>query len=116
MLKIIIEILKPILGTSNNIVKNRLLNQHTSKGILILLGTGYLFGAVDEKKLNVIINLLSGTSVKYSDIYLFLFNCAIVYSGYKGFTLVWKRAEKWVEEASFNNENKNKEQVNNDND
>lgn len=109
MFKIIIELIKPLLGTSNDIARNRLLNQHTSKGILLLVGAGYLFDVIDEHKLNVIISLLAGTSIGYSDIYLFLFNCAIIYAGYKGVILILKRAEKWVDETPFKQKNKDKE-------
>ncbi len=108
MIKIIIDLLKSILGTGNHIARNRLLNKHTSKGILMLSTAGYLFDVIDEQKLNVIISILAGSSIGYSDIYLFLFNCLIIYSVYKGIVLILKRAEKWVDEASFKDNNPQK--------
>lgn len=107
MIKLPLGLLKPLLKTGDDVARNRLLNQHTPRGVLLLVGAGYLFDVIDEHKLNVIISLLAGTSIGYSDIYLFLFNCAIIYAGYKGVMLIFKRAEKWVNEAPFKGKNNN---------
>jgi hypothetical protein len=88
------EAIKPFIKTTNDVARNRILNQNTSKGILLLVGAGYLFEMIDEQKLNVLITLLSGSNIGYSDVYFFLFNCAMIYLAYRGVMLILKRAEK----------------------
>ena len=116
MFKMILGLIKPLLETGNDIARNRLLNQHTPKGILLLVGAGYLFDIIDDHKLNAIISILAGTSIGYSDIYLFLFNCTVIYVGYKGVVLILKRTEKWVEEAPFKETDKKNDEKGKSND
>ncbi len=96
-----IKVLAPERTAGTHVARNHLLNKHTSKGVLLVLCGAMLIDKIDKEKFNFLVSIFANVDIKYSDIYFFIFNIIVLYSMYKGIMLIFKRAEKYVNEVPF---------------
>lgn len=98
----IIGLIKPLLGTVNDVTRNRLLNRHTPTGVTLFISAAVGLGYMTEPTANFIITLLSRGDIDMLDIYLniwiFAGNVAFIYIGYRGVKLIVRLSDCYFED------------------
>lgn len=91
-----VKLLRLFADTGNAILKNRLLNKHTPKGLLLLIAGGYAFKALDAKEVNLLISLLSGANISWVDIYIFVLNVCVIFLIGMGLWFVFAKVKQKI--------------------
>jgi hypothetical protein len=90
------NILKSIFKSKvvKDVARNRLLNRHTPKGILLLLAGAYSFDFLSENQVNFLISLFSNMDFQWLDIYLALANFFVMFLVLMGAWLIFAKVKK----------------------
>lgn len=96
MLNIILNLLKPATDVVGDVVKKRVLNHYTPKGILLLVLSGLALGKIDNETAQFIIKTTEGLEFSLKDGFVFGTIGLLVYLIYKGIKLVVKSSEEAI--------------------
>lgn len=96
MLNIILNLLKPATDVVVDVVKKRVLNHYTPKGILLLVLSGLALGKIDNETAQFIIKTTEGLEFSLKDGFVFGTIGLLVYLIYKGINLVVKSSEEAI--------------------
>ena len=94
MLKFLLYFINKTADVGVDVARNRLLNQHTPKGILLLLSGAYSFELLNDHQVNFIISLLSMSNISWLDIYLLLLNLIVIFLLLMGAWLIFAKVKK----------------------
>lgn len=76
-----------------DVARNRLLNKHTPKGLLLAISSLTALGYIDTDKANLLVTLVSGSNISWSDIYVALVNITFIYTAYRGLKLIYRASD-----------------------
>lgn len=96
MLSLILNLLKPATDVVVDVVKKRVLNHYTPKGILLLVLSGLALGKIDNETAQFIIKTTEGLEFSLKDGFVFGTIGLLAYLIYKGIKLVVKSSEEAI--------------------
>lgn len=91
-----LKIASKIISIGGDIMKQRLLNKHTPKGVVLLLSGAYSFGYLNQEQVNFLLLLLSNVNLSTYDLYLFLLNIIVIFILYLGCFYVFAKVKQKV--------------------
>jgi hypothetical protein len=82
--------------------QERVINKETPKGMALLSIVGAGFYALKSNDINLFLEVLKGmpfNAIPYQETWVLFLNGILMFGLFKGVMLIFKRAEKWVNEA-----------------
>jgi hypothetical protein len=93
---LLIKILGGVVDVGGSIIRQRVLNKHTPKGVVLLLSGSYFFKYLDENQVNFLMQLLGNIQWSLKDLYFIIFNAVAIFLLAMGMWLIFAKVKQEV--------------------